>query len=237
MCLHDRKLSFPTVHGTVFNDYGGRNHCPGMWSLANEPHVTTADEEAYFSALANFTKPIAGGRPITYVDAADYKSDLGFQFFDMICINRYYGWYTQNGRLGQVAPLISEEIANWRHRFPAKLILISEYGAETIPGLHNDPPLMFTEEYQQEFFLAFHASFDNVSSLIHPDTGFFVGELVWTMFDFATEQDVERVGGLNRKGLFTRQRQPKAAAFTIKNLYEYLESVPTVSGMDNQWKQ
>ena len=29
VCLHDRKLSFPTVHGTVFNDYGGRNHCPG----------------------------------------------------------------------------------------------------------------------------------------------------------------------------------------------------------------
>ena len=27
---YDRKLSFPTVHGTVFNDYGGRDHCPGM---------------------------------------------------------------------------------------------------------------------------------------------------------------------------------------------------------------
>ena len=207
-----------------------RNH-PAvlMWSVANEPHVTSAEAKAYFSALANFTKPIAGGRPITYVYAGDYKTDQGFQFFDMICINRYYGWYSQSGRLDQVAPLISEEIAGWRKQFPTKPILISEYGAETISGLHNDPPLMFTEEYQQDFLLAYHASFDNTSSLIHPDTGFFVGELVWTMFDFITEQTDERVGGLNRKGLFTRQRQPKAAAFTIKNRYEYLESIPTVS--------
>jgi len=49
------------------------------------------------------------------------------------------------------------------------------------------------------------------------------------MFDFATDQDISRVGGLNRKGLFTRQCQPKAAAFVIKNRYEQLELIPTPS--------
>jgi beta-glucuronidase len=105
---------------------------------------------------------------------------------------------------------------------------MSEYGADTVPGLHNDPPFMFTEDYQRDFYSSYHASFDNVSSIVHPDTGFFVGELPWNMFDFATEQSVIRVGGLNRKGLFTRQRQPKAAAFVIKSRYEQLESIPTV---------
>ena len=203
-----------------------RNH-PAvlMWSLANEPLSEAPEAEAYFSAVANFTRPLAAGRPITYVISASYSGDRGIQFFDMICINRYFAWYSQSGRLDQIPSLVTEELANWRQRFPNKPILMSEYGADTVPGLHNDPPFMFTEDYQRDFYLAYHPSFDNVSSIIHPDRGFFVGELPWNMFDFATDQSVTRVGGLNRKGLFTRQRQPKAAAFIIKNRYEYLETV------------
>ena len=203
-----------------------RNH-PAvlMWSLANEPLSEAPEAEAYFSAVANFTRPLAAGRPITYVISASYSGDRGIQFFDMICINRYFAWYSQSGRLDQIPSLVTEELANWRQRFPTKPILMSEYGADTVPGLHNDPPFMFTEDYQRDFYLAYHPSFDNVSSIIHPDRGFFVGELPWNMFDFATDQSVTRVGGLNRKGLFTRQRQPKAAAFIIKNRYEYLETV------------
>jgi len=203
-----------------------RNH-PAvlMWSLANEPLSEAPEAEAYFSAVANFTRPLAAGRPITYVISASYSGDRGIQFFDMICINRYFAWYSQSGRLDQIPSLVTEELANWRQRFPTKPILMSEYGADTVPGLHSDPPFMFTEDYQRDFYLAYHPSFDNVSSIIHPDRGFFVGELPWNMFDFATDQSVTRVGGLNRKGLFTRQRQPKAAAFVIKNRYEYLETV------------
>ena len=87
---------------------------------------------------------------------------------------------------------------------------------------------MFTEKYQKEYLSACHGPFDNISSIIHPDIGYFVGELVWNMFDFATNQNIERVVGFNYKGLFTRQRQPKAAAFLMKNRYEQLELVPTV---------
>jgi beta-glucuronidase len=47
------------------------------------------------------------------------------------------------------------------------------------------------------------------------------------MFDFATKQSVKRISGFNNKDLFTRQRQPKAAAFIIKNRYEQLELIPT----------
>jgi beta-glucuronidase len=77
------------------------------------------------------------------------------------------------------------------------------------------------------FYTAHHGVFDSVSSLIHPDSGYFIGELPWTMFDFGTEQSIIGVGGLNRKGLFTRQSQPKAAAFLIKDRYQQLESIPT----------
>jgi beta-glucuronidase len=205
-----------------------RNH-PSvlMWSLANEPASFLKESRDYFEAIVKFTRPIASKRPLTLVTLSDFDDDVAAPFFDMICINRYYSWYDQYGRLDQISMRMSQNLANWRKTYPTKPLLMSEYGADAVPGLHHSPAFMFTEEYQQEFLAAYQVSFDNVSSLIHPDTGYFVGELVWNMFDFATEQDVKRVAGLNYKGLFTRQRQPKSAAFTLKRRYEQLEQVPT----------
>jgi beta-glucuronidase len=38
---------------------------------------------------------------------------------------------------------------------------------------------------------------------------------VWNFADFATTSGIMRVGG-NRKGVFTRDRQPKAAAHALR---------------------
>ena len=216
-------------HKKVITEMIGRdkNH-PSvlMWSLANEPQSGVPEAKDYFAAITNFTRPITAGRPITFAISASYDSDQAIQFFDVVSINRYFGWYSQYGRLDQIPMLLSQEFMNWRHKYPTKPILVTEYGADTVPGLHSDPPLMFTEEYQSDFYATYHPIFDNFSSIIQPNTGYLIGELVWNAFDFATEQSITRVGGLNRKGLFTRQRQPKAAAFVLKNRYMKLEAVP-----------
>lgn len=208
-----------------------RNH-PSilMWSLANEPAADLDEAKNYFSALVNFTRPIAAGRPITFVTFHRPNNDQCVQFFDVICINRYFGWSDNFGRFDQVPIELQKDLDGWRSLYPAKPIIFSEYGAETIPGLHSDPPLMFTEEYQKDFYTTYHAVFDNISSILHPNTGYLIGELPWNMFDFATKQSIKRVEALNHKGLFTRQRQPKAAAFIIKSRYEQLELIPTPSG-------
>jgi beta-glucuronidase len=198
-----------------------------MWSLANEPAAGLNESKSYFRAIANFTRPIAVGRPITFVTYIRPNTDKCVEYFDVICINRYFGWYSDFGRLDQIAGEIQEDLDEWRSLYPTKPIIFSEYGADTISGLHSDPSLMFTGEYQKDYYTAYHGIFDSVSSIRHPNTGYLVGELPWNMFDFATRQSVKRVGGFNTKGLFTRQRQPKAAAFVIKNRYEQLELIPT----------
>lgn len=48
--------------------------------------------------------------------------------------------------------------------------------------------------------------------------GFFIGEFIWNFADFKTNQAYTRVGG-NKKGIFTRQRQPKAAALLVRQRY------------------
>ena len=51
------------------------------------------------------------------------------------------------------------------------------------------------------------------------DYRFFQGELVWNFADFKTSEGIFRVGG-NKKGIFTRDREPKSAAFLLKQRWE-----------------
>ena len=46
--------------------------------------------------------------------------------------------------------------------------------------------------------------------------GWFIGEHIWNFADFMTKQEPRRVAG-NRKGVFTRDRQPKLAAHVLRS--------------------
>ena len=50
---------------------------------------------------------------------------------------------------------------------------------------------------------------------------YFVGELVWNFADFETKQVDTRMDG-NKKGVLTRDRQPKLGAFVIRSRYQNL---------------
>jgi beta-glucuronidase len=53
----------------------------------------------------------------------------------------------------------------------------------------------------------FHRVFDRFDAV--------VGEQIWNFADFATAPGIMRVGG-NKKGVFTRERHPKAAAHMLR---------------------
>ncbi|MDD5849273.1 MAG: glycoside hydrolase family 2 TIM barrel-domain containing protein, partial [Firmicutes bacterium] len=86
-------------------------------------------------------------------------------------------------------------------------VMFTEYGADTVMGLHDTTPVMFTEEYQVAFYEMYSRVFDSCD--------FVVGEQVWNFADFATSQGIVRVQG-NKKGLFTRDRRPKLAAHWMR---------------------
>ena len=128
----------------------------------------------------------------------------------MISLNRYYGWYTQSGQIDAGIERLSREIDLVHERFPGPFIL-SEFGTDTIPGHHAEPPEMFSEEYQAEFLSQYIAMLDAKP--------FVVGQHIWNLCDFKTSQGIVRMGGYNYKGLFTRDRRPKLAAFRIRELW------------------
>lgn len=127
------------------------------------------------------------------------------QFADVLMLNRYYGWYVHCGDLASAEVAWTKELDGWATE--NKPIIITEYGADTYPGLHQLPARPWSEEYQVDYLDMNHRVFDACPAV--------VGEQVWNFADFATTSGIMRVDG-NKKGVFTRTREPKAAAFVLR---------------------
>ncbi|CAD5120828.1 DgyrCDS9382 [Dimorphilus gyrociliatus] len=182
-----------------------------IWSVANEPQSNYDEARDYFKSVIDFTRKLDPTRPISFADAQNYDTCKAAQFVDIIFVNRYYSWYSDMGHTEVVAYQLPENLNGWHNKFK-KPVIITEYGADTISGLHTEPANPFSEEYQAKMLESYHKVFDDLKKK------FLVGEMVWNFADFMTDYAVNRVNG-NKKGLLTRQRQPKAAAHRIRERY------------------
>ncbi|WP_434751058.1 beta-glucuronidase [Paenibacillus amylolyticus] len=188
-----------------------KNHpCVVMWNIANEPASEEEGAYEYFKPLIDLTRKLdPQKRPVTIVTQMESspEKDQIAELLDILTFNRYYGWYVDGGDLDSAKEKLRAEFNGWLKRCPNKPFMMTEYGADTVAGLHDVEPVMFTEEYQVEFYRANHEVFDEFEQ--------FVGEQVWNFADFATSQGIIRVQG-NKKGIFTRDRKPKAIAHELK---------------------
>ncbi|WP_145414225.1 beta-glucuronidase [Paenibacillus xylanexedens] len=188
-----------------------KNHpCVVMWNIANEPASEEKGAYEYFKPLIDLTRELdPQKRPVTIVTQMESspEKDQIAELLDILTFNRYYGWYVDGGDLHAAKEKLRAEFNGWLKRCPNKPFMMTEYGADTVAGLHDVEPVMFTEEYQVEFYRANHEVFDEFEH--------FVGEQVWNFADFATSQGIIRVQG-NKKGIFTRDRKPKAIAHELK---------------------
>jgi beta-glucuronidase len=192
-----------------------------MWSIANEPSAGDpllaflghADPKAVAAGSEFFTKVMAQARqqdstrPVTLVGAQGAPEEwLGLA--DVVCINRYYGWYALGGQLDSVEAVLAKELDDL-HQQLGKPIIITECGTDTLAGNHSVMPEMWTEEYQVEFLRRYLE--------VIAKRPFMAGIHVWNFADFKTAQTFLRVGGMNLKGIFTRDRRPKMAAHFLRS--------------------
>ncbi|GFV66658.1 beta-glucuronidase [Trichonephila clavipes] len=193
-----------------------RNH-PSViaWSVANEPSSAKSSADKYFGEVTKFVKFLDPTRPVTAAINADYTKEKAGKYLDFVMLNHYFSWYSDAGSLEIIFPLLVNFMTK-AHEVYQKPIMMSEYGADTVAGLHMDPPFIFTEDYQTELMVLHHKAFD-----VLRNKGFFVGEHIWNFADFLTLQQITRVVG-NKKGIFTRERQPKASAKLLRCRYHTL---------------
>lgn len=184
-------------HRQVLRDMVQRdkNHpCVIIWSVANEPASQEDGAKEYFEPLLNLVRELdEQKRPATLVtyEGSNPVSCKVAEICDLLIINRYRGWYDTEGNLRGAAALLKDELEGFHKRCPDKPIMLGEYGADTIAGFHDINARIFSEEYQVDFLRAYGEVFDSLP--------YITGEHVWNFADFATAENIKRVGG-NKKG-------------------------------------
>jgi beta-glucuronidase len=197
-----------------------------MWCVANEPMPrnlrlagagSTAKTEdpseaagkTFLETLLRRARELDQTRPVTLVTLTGGPTSWMEQC-DVICMNRYWGWYMLGGQLERARTTLEQELdqiwAMWQ-----RPIIMTEFGADTMAGMHGHPAVMWTEEYQADL-IRLHLE-------VAAARDFVAGMQVWNYADFSAVQSIMRVGGLNMKGVFTRTRTPKMAAHVLREFW------------------
>ena len=180
-----------------------------MYSLFNEPDSDREEFRTFLKELKEEVIKTDPTRPLTFASdkiLADKASDM----VDVLCHNFYFGWYILYGDLKQAEKVLSEMLDEIHKKYPDKPIIVTEFGADAIAGVHRHPPEMWSEEYQAELIKTYWRVFlskDYVS-----------GGHIWNFADFRVGQSTGRTT-LNRKGIFTRTRDPKISVGVVKDLF------------------
>ena len=195
-----------------------------IWSVANEPNpknmgsrAPKSDNQAeenrvamdFLGTLVRQAKAFDDSRPASFVGVMGGPMEW-LSLGDITMINRYYGWYTNVGSFDTGMKYLSMELDKI-HSTYAKPIIMTEFGADAISGVHSVDDDLFSEDFQTKVIrntLQVLDSKDYVS-----------GTMVWTLADFRTSQSIIRMAGMNYKGVFTWDRKPKQVATLLRELW------------------
>ena len=174
-----------------------------IWSIANE---TPPSEErlAFLADLAAHARTLDDTRLVSAA-LLPFPEDPLIPHLDVVGINEYFGWYS--GQIEQVEEVLGRLAA------AGKPVIISEFGADCLAGLHGGADEIRTEEFQAEFH---RRQFESL--LRFP---FVSGTSPWILYDFQTplrQNKYQR--GYNRKGLVAEDHRTRKMAFeTVREVY------------------
>ncbi|MEM6326823.1 MAG: glycoside hydrolase family 2 TIM barrel-domain containing protein [Bacteroidota bacterium] len=200
-----------------------------LWSVANET-PQTEDRLAFLRTLIADVRAMDPTRLVTAalksesVDAAAadgagtsarINSGLTQRIddplaadLDVLAVNTYVGWY------GSRTP---PEIAGvtWESDW-GKPVVLSEFGAGSVAGLHGDAAERWTEEY--------HADLLDQTLAVASRTPFVSGASVWVLKDFRSPRrwHARYQQFWNRKGLFSETGTRKLGADVVERWYRLL---------------
>ena len=176
-----------------------------IWSVANEPNTDMPESEKYFREMYRYVRMLDASR-LVVIGGAGGKNDHAVKYFDLVCTNIYIMAYNLSGDFGLEGKKVGEYL-DMLHRKYKKPIMVTEFGAPAIPGMHSEPPESWTEEFQARHLETY---LDVIES-----KDYVVGAHIWCLAEFKAQQHFGRVIN-NRKGIFTRTRDPKIAVSMLK---------------------
>ena len=171
-----------------------------IWGVGNE----NADTDARLAFMADLAATAKGLDPSRLTSAACLINREHFtiedrlaEHLDIIGLNEYFGWYEAD------FSGLDRLLAN---SSPGKPVIVSETGADAVKGNRGAGRVLFTEDWQAEFY---REQFRRIVA-----TPYIAGLAAWLLYDFRTER--RQTGfqrGYNRKGLMGSDKATKKLAF------------------------
>jgi beta-glucuronidase len=186
-----------------------------LWSVANETPVGDA-RTAFLKKLAGQVRTLDQTRLVTAAllhhndgGAAQGNTDLlddplGADL-DVLGCNEYLGWY--DGLPDKADHMDYKTIYT-------KPLIMSEFGADALYGLHGDPLARWTEEYQENVYRHQVGMLNRIPYLR--------GTSPWVLMDFRSPRrtlpDIQDF--FNRKGLVSVRGDKKKAFYVMQEFYQ-----------------
>ncbi|GJI88941.1 glycoside hydrolase family 2 protein [Duganella hordei] len=181
-----------------------------IWSIGNETPVS-APRNDFMGRLADTVRSLdrtrlvgaalevhRKGNEVTVEDPLAEKIDLA-------SFNEYAGWYWSNNK----------EMLNFSFKVNYnKPVIITEFGADALGGLHADSDTRWSEEYQDQLYKNQFKMLDAIPGLR--------GMTPWVLTDFRSPRRPHPYyqDFWNRKGLISETGKKKQAFYTMKAYYD-----------------
>jgi beta-galactosidase/beta-glucuronidase len=196
-----------------------------VWNLANEVarNGHRGGQAEYIDDMARELKQRDPGRLVGLDVWGKYPPDVAGRMYrniDAIGDTNYIGWYERTLQERPViAKAIRDHVEQFKRVFADKILVITEFGAEANALNGTDEPGGFAF---QSSLLKLHIDIYKADPRVR-------GMLVWNLRDFAVTPafyggsirrqvpDIRILRGLNQKGLFTYDNQPKPALAVVRD--------------------
>ena len=183
-----------------------------IWSMANETPVSEMRTN-FLKNLAAHARSLDSTRLISaamevHTDPNNplikIVEDPFANYVDIINFNEYIGWYDG-------MPEKCDQIT-WQIKYN-KPVMISEFGAGCLEGMHGDKETRFTEEHQQDLYTRNLAMLNKIPQ--------FRGVSPWVLADFRSprRQLPGIQDGWNRKGVIGQNGTKKKAFYVLRDFY------------------
>ncbi len=173
-----------------------------IWSVGNE-NADTDERLSFMSRLAQCAHEADGTRLVSAACLVDSEkneiADRLIEYLDVIGINEYCGWYTPDF---EKLPQLLE------NSHPEKPVIITEFGADALPGHHGTITDKGTEECQAYVYERQVETLGKIS--------YIKGMTPWILYDFRCPRRTNYIQKYyNRKGLCSADKKYRKPAFYV----------------------
>lgn len=189
--------------------------CIMFWSLFIECKTYEDAAVDFVPRYISLAKELDSSR--FTIHASDIPAeDRTYEYFDIVGVNYWFGWYAGDSLEGGSALL--DRIAS---RNPGKPMVMTSGGWEGIFGYHSYKSSNYWSEEQQADYLA-------KLTEMYVSKDYCVGEIIWTFNDFRVSPWVVdgkskwpgRPMELNHKGVMDYYRRPKLSYYRMQEVFK-----------------